>query len=242
MVLKGDVTDDPNVITTCELNRILCNKHFLSSHMINLRETDQYFIECEYVQLSNMSNTALESVNQNSLLMKTQELHILKSRVSNVFLKNVSKITVGSFKLNIYTRHVDEDVTFTTIFNFFPHLSLIMIHTAYFGWLTDLSSLGKRLKSIFIADDNFERMFSFMPDELYDFVAKQGPQFHLQLHIKMDNIHQIDKIKPFIDARFQPGKEGDGNFIVSICFVQSRSEEQFDYVCREQFETEMGKK
>uniref|UniRef100_A0A7E4V9P2 Uncharacterized protein n=1 Tax=Panagrellus redivivus TaxID=6233 RepID=A0A7E4V9P2_PANRE len=59
-------------------------------------------------------------------------------------------------------------------------------------------------------------MFSFRPEELYDFVAKQGPEFRLQLYIKTNDICLTDKIKPFIDPRFRDGDFGSANFLVSI--------------------------
>uniref|UniRef100_A0A7E4UPS8 BPI2 domain-containing protein n=1 Tax=Panagrellus redivivus TaxID=6233 RepID=A0A7E4UPS8_PANRE len=58
---QGNITADPNVITTCELTRISLNNRFYSHNKINTRKNDQYFINCNAVILINMSTTALES-------------------------------------------------------------------------------------------------------------------------------------------------------------------------------------
>uniref|UniRef100_A0A7E4UQX5 F-box domain-containing protein n=1 Tax=Panagrellus redivivus TaxID=6233 RepID=A0A7E4UQX5_PANRE len=158
---------NPNDTTKCELFR---NSNPYSYDVINIRESEQYLMKCKSVRLHEMSNTALERVNQNSLLIKTYEFEIEESRISNVFLNNLSKITVGSSRFGVHNSYFDEDVTFLTMLDCFPHLSSIVLNNAYFGWLNDLSGLEKRLQFIFM-HDYFEKIFNFRPEELYDFVA-----------------------------------------------------------------------
>uniref|UniRef100_A0A7E4ZQG4 Type II toxin-antitoxin system RelE/ParE family toxin n=1 Tax=Panagrellus redivivus TaxID=6233 RepID=A0A7E4ZQG4_PANRE len=64
--------------------------------------------------------------------------------------------------------------------------------------------------------ENLKKIFSFQPEELYDFVEKQGTEFRLQLSISTDDSYLIDEIEPFIDPRFLPGEFGNANVLVAI--------------------------
>uniref|UniRef100_A0A7E4VHM3 BTB domain-containing protein n=1 Tax=Panagrellus redivivus TaxID=6233 RepID=A0A7E4VHM3_PANRE len=216
---------NPNDITTCELLRR--TKSF-SYATINIREGEPYLTKCERVRLYDMSNPALESINHNNILAKTDRIDIESSHISNVFLHNVSKFLVQPRKVQINGHGFDEDVTFLTILNIFPHANDIMLNNAYFGWLNDLSSLGRELQFIMIVFESFEKVFSFRPEELYNFIENQGPEFRIHLDIKTGDSYLTDKIKPFIDPRFQHGDFGNANLHIMVGYNHSSSSHCMD--------------
>uniref|UniRef100_A0A7E4VBJ9 Glycosyltransferase family 92 protein n=1 Tax=Panagrellus redivivus TaxID=6233 RepID=A0A7E4VBJ9_PANRE len=150
-------------------------------------------------------------------------MHFEQSHISNDFLKSLSTLTLKPSSLDICNCRCDEDVTFLTILDIFPCITSILVNFAYFGWLNDLSCFGKQFRFILIFYDNFEKIFSFQPEKLYDFVAKQGCEFRLYIrHYNGDNL--TDKIEQYIDPRFQHGNFKNANFIVSFEYAGSVNE------------------
>uniref|UniRef100_A0A7E4ZYV1 Sulfotransfer_1 domain-containing protein n=1 Tax=Panagrellus redivivus TaxID=6233 RepID=A0A7E4ZYV1_PANRE len=106
---------------------------------------------------------------------------------------------------------IDKDITFSTLVGLFPHVICIRIGKAYFNWLDDLNGTRKQYRTINIIHDDFDKLFSFKPPDLYDFVKSQPPIFSISLTYRVSVyryhwiIHMMNK---FIDPRFSDAKNG----------------------------------
>uniref|UniRef100_A0A7E4VNN0 Uncharacterized protein n=1 Tax=Panagrellus redivivus TaxID=6233 RepID=A0A7E4VNN0_PANRE len=133
-----------------------------------------YLIKCEYACFYDMSNTSLAKFNaKQEILIDAVRINFKDCHISNVFLRNLSKKLVKPPLLfdTRYCDQVDEDVNFSTILAIFPQVTHIAFQKAYSGWLYDLASTGKKFHVVEVFNFDFENIFSFKPEELYDFVT-----------------------------------------------------------------------
>uniref|UniRef100_A0A7E4ZSZ5 F-box domain-containing protein n=1 Tax=Panagrellus redivivus TaxID=6233 RepID=A0A7E4ZSZ5_PANRE len=185
---------------------------------LNISKKDQKLIKCEIVEFSELSNSTLENFNLDQLMVNVVRITFRKCHISNAFLEKVSKIVLHPRGLDMgYCTNIDEDVKFSTILKIFPYVNCVAIGTSYFGWLDDLVSTGRQLDIVEVLHNNFEEMFSFRPDELYEFVTKQCPEFYMHLYVKTNDIAEtVDKIKPYIDPRFDTDVRGYAKIYVTV--------------------------
>uniref|UniRef100_A0A7E4ZWC7 F-box domain-containing protein n=1 Tax=Panagrellus redivivus TaxID=6233 RepID=A0A7E4ZWC7_PANRE len=224
------------IVTSCKVDTIEFKQNPMNDHAyglyhrknhISLPEKDQYFIKCVVARFSDMSEGALNTLKTDQLLIKLKRINLEGCHISHAFLRNVSKMmVVQPTQLDMrFSPAVDEDVKFSTILDIFSCLTHIALKTSYFGWLDDLASTGKKFHIAEVFDDNFEKMFSFCPKALYNFVNKQYADFHFRLFLMTDNIQAtVDKIKPFIDPRFDCIINGHIKICIFVCYNGAKYE------------------
>uniref|UniRef100_A0A7E4URE3 F-box domain-containing protein n=1 Tax=Panagrellus redivivus TaxID=6233 RepID=A0A7E4URE3_PANRE len=221
------------ILKTLNVYTVFFGPHFNNDHKVNFTDglyygttlisfskNDHYFIKCDHAVFYDISDTALENFNINQkILMDAIRVEFRDCHVSIDFLTILSKIFVEPL-LQFDARRchqVDEDINFSTILNIFPHITYIALQKAYSGWFYDLVSTGKKFHVVEVFNFDFKNLFSFEPEQLYDFVTKQYSDFYICLFVKTDDVDAtLDKLKPFIEPRFDTKANGTVKVVVTV--------------------------
>uniref|UniRef100_A0A7E4V3E6 F-box domain-containing protein n=1 Tax=Panagrellus redivivus TaxID=6233 RepID=A0A7E4V3E6_PANRE len=162
------------------------------------------------------------------------ELIINGSTITKDFLTKLSQKQLNPKILNINTcsdlLFTANDTKFSHFFKTFPLLETAVFQ--YFltsGWVRHMLGYGKtHLKDLYIADKNFDRLFSFKSAELDEFVKAQHAGF--KLHILYEgsafngdkNVASIEsRVLPMFEQCFERTDRHDFSIFLGIMYENS---------------------
>uniref|UniRef100_A0A7E4VQX4 F-box domain-containing protein n=1 Tax=Panagrellus redivivus TaxID=6233 RepID=A0A7E4VQX4_PANRE len=211
----------------------------LVNHSIRTSVYKTSYLKCDVLGFHQLNESMFKKSNFSHLYFKAKKLGFWGCDISITFLKTVALMIPAIHQLNqldlSFSQRIDEAIKLPFIFHYFPNLLCFKTSRAYKGWVNDLLDLNiGGLSFFYIKHTNFDELFSFKAEQLYNFIQKQQSKFMISINYKYSADANTTEIKrsivTLLKPKFQIVKKGVGKIELNIASTPFNQEQlRFDY-------------
>uniref|UniRef100_A0A7E4URL5 F-box domain-containing protein n=1 Tax=Panagrellus redivivus TaxID=6233 RepID=A0A7E4URL5_PANRE len=149
--------------------------------VVTMASCNPLIVKCKHLYVQCLNADIFKKCNfMTKLYLTAEQLHIDRCTVDMKLLTAIASIVNGVKRFE--TVNVENDVKLAGIFELFPRITNIFMPHAYKGWLGDLLRQNVTgLMELSVKHTDFDELFSFRSEELYQFVQNQSPEFKFEI-------------------------------------------------------------